>query len=394
MPSTGTRSQKIFRICVDVACGLCIVLASLIPDTIAPGKFRVPEDFDLLAGMAAVLMALMLLVRRRWPVQVFALVLAISIVVTATGHSSLGCVLAVGIAVFEIARTGQRLIAYPCAALSIVSLGTILVVRSHETIPRVIGVLAIIGFAAAAGDALHSRRALIDSMTERALRAEETREEEARRRVIQERLRIARELHDAAAHQIAVINLQSGAAKAALTGNRREDTERALGNIQLSARNVLSEIAALLVVLRSEEEAEPPNLPPVRGLDDLAPLIQGFEAAGLRISGNHNPELPASLPGAVDVVAYKVIQEALTNAHKHGTNGSAELGLVIERQQLKISVPNQIAFQAQQDQARSGYGLTGIRERVASVHGEMQAVTKADSFILKVSLPLEPEQTP
>lgn len=255
------------------------------------------------------------------------------------------------------------------------------------------GVLAIIAFAVAAGEALHSRRALIESMTERARRAEETREEEARRRVIQERLRIARELHDAAAHQIAVINLQAGAATAALAGNRREDTERALGSIRLSARNVLSEIAALLVVLRSEDEEAPTNLAPGRGLADLAPMLGGFEQAGLHVCGSHDAGLP-SLPGAVDVVAYKAIQEALTNAHKHGAGGTVELNVGVERQQLHIHVTNRIALPPRRAVIASGYGLAGIRERVASVHGELHTGTDGGTFTLDISLPLDPELTP
>lgn len=393
MTATATRPGLVLRYSIDALIGIFIVVASLIPDTIAPGGFQAPDDFDLVAGAAAVIMAVSLFGRRRWPVPVFGIVLAISVAVTATGHSSLGCVIAVGVSVFEIARTGQRVSAIGAASASILILGTILVTRSHETLPRVIGVLAVIGFAAAAGDALHSRRALIDSITERARRAEETKEEEAQRRVIQERLRIARELHDAAAHQIAVINLQAGAATAAFAGNRREDTERALGNIRASARNVLSEIAAMLVVLRSDDEAGQTNLPPVRGMADLPSMLDEFEQAGLRVTGSHD-DVPHELPGAVDVVAYKAIHEALTNAHKHGADAEAQLDIRAGDRDLFIHISNHRPAEPQRPEIPSGHGLTGIRERVASVHGEIDVSGDADTFTLDIRLPLDLESRP
>ncbi len=365
-----------------------VVVASLIPDTIAPGRFRAPDDFDYFAGAVALVIAVALLFRRRRPVAAFVVALSLSIVVTAAGHSSLGCVLAVGVAVFELARSGRRATAIGAALVALLAVGTILIARSHESLPRVIGVLAVIGFAAAAGDAIHSRRALIQSVLERAQRAEQSREEEARRRVIQERLRIARELHDAAAHQIAVINLQAGAATAALAGDRRGDTEQALASIRTSAQDVLSEIAALLVVLRTDDSTDPTHLAPVRGLSELPSLLESFQRAGLTITGDHRRSLP-DLPGAVDIVAYKVVQEALTNAHKHGP-GVAHLDIDVVNTRLHLRVVNRLG--PPRDVAvGSGHGITGARERVASVRGELSAGTESEEYVFDVLLPIDQE---
>ena len=238
---------------------------------------------------------------------------------------------------------------------------------------------AFVGFATAAGDANRSHAAYIHGITERARRAEETKEAEALRRVAEERLRIARDLHDLLAHQIAVINLHSSVASQALP-ERPADAEKSLATIREAARTVLGEIGSLLSVLRATDAGGTGlSTAPVSGLADLETLLIDFERSGLivehRVAGAARP-----LPGAVDMVAYRVVQEALTNAHKHGADHSALLHLDYQPDGIEVTVTNTVTAQprpgsaaAETAAAAAGHGLLGARERVGSVGGRLTA---------------------
>lgn len=235
-----------------------------------------------------------------------------------------------------------------------------------------IQILTFVGFASAAGDASRNRREYIEAINERARIAEETKESEARRRVAEERLRIARDLHDVLAHQIAVINLHSNVAAQALR-ERPDDAERSLSTIRQAARTVLGEIGSLLTVLRSPDaEASTPGLgahAPVATLADLDDLLAAFARSGLRVDLRTDGSTNQEVPEEVAIVAYRVIQEALTNAHKHGADNSALLYLDYGDEVLEITVTNTVVH----GQTRSpGHGLTGVRERLASVHGKLE----------------------
>jgi signal transduction histidine kinase len=386
-PVVPTRRDRAARWWINGGLALLVVVASVIPDSIPSGDFRLDDDVDIPSGLVALVLAITLQWRHRQPRIVFWLVLGVATVMVGFGHPYLGYVLAVGVAVSQIARAGRRGAAIASAGVSIVALGLVLITGAQESFPRVVSVLAVVGFAGALGDAIHSRRALIDSILERAERAERTREEEAGRRVAEERLRIARELHDAAAHQIAVVNLQSGAATAALAHGRKEDAERALSAIRSATQDVLSEIAALLVVLRTEGLQNAPAAPPVAGLADLPELLERFRTAGLKVTLEDTDSLP-ELAGATDLVAYKVIQEGLTNAHKHGAAGCAGLTICIENEDLNIKIVNAIEPRASHHAISSGYGLQGIEERCTSVKGRVHVERQAESFTLAVLLPL------
>lgn len=233
--------------------------------------------------------------------------------------------------------------------------------------------LVQIGFAAAAGDATRSRRAYIEAVTERARRAEASKESEARRRVAEERLNIARDLHDVVAHQIAVINLHAGVASESLRRNGTE-VEQSLATIRAAARTVLGDIASLLTVLRAADptaDGDQSVSVPVPGLAGLESLVTEFARSGLDVEvrevGDRYP-----LPEAVDVVAYRVIQEALTNAQKHGADHSALLQIEYDAASVEITVTNTTDSAARgRDSGRAGLGLVGARERVAAVHGTL-----------------------
>jgi signal transduction histidine kinase len=292
--------------------------------------------------------------------------------------------------VHRVALVTNRRTTVITAAIAIAILvgGTALTGTVGWQYARLVQPVALLAVAAAIGDATRNRRAYIDAITERAIRAERTRELEAERRVTEERLRIARELHDAAAHQIAAINLHAGVASNALP-DRPEDAERALEVIRASARSVLSEISALLRVLRSTPSSPRAQVAePVVNLAALDDLVEEFERSGLRVTKRIAGDL-AQVQGAVSITAYKVIQEGMANALKHGADATAQVDMVIADEQVTVQIMNRVRPLANTVHADSGqHGLIGMRERVESVHGTMSTDDAGGRFILTATLPV------
>jgi len=238
--------------------------------------------------------------------------------------------------------------------------------------------------AAAVGEAVRGRRAALAAVEERAVRAERTREEEARRRVAEERLHIARELHDVVAHHIAVINVQAGVAGHLIT-SQPEAAAEALGHVRRSSRAVLDELSGLLGVLRRPEESDTPT-EPAPGMAQLDDLVESFRASGLDLRSTLTGEVH-DLPATVDLVAYRVVQEALTNAHRHGTS-TARLSVAYTPSEIILEVTNAVA--AQPHAGGSGLGLVGMRERAGAVGGTIKAGIEADErFHVRATLPLQ-----
>lgn len=314
--------------------------------------------------------------RRRFPRAAAGAALGSSVAVLALNGPTVAYQVMLVIVVFSVARHCDRRTTFVVAGLGAVLVGGAAVLFLPEAWGNVrsfVQVVGVIGFAAAAGDAARSRQAYIDTITERALRAEQTKESEARRRVAEERLAIARDLHDVMAHQIAVINMHANVASQALP-TRPDDAERSLVTIREAGRTVLGEIAGLLQVLRSGgpgEPASPADRAPVPGLAELDTLVATFARSGLEVEVR-TVGREYALPETMDLVAYRVIQEGLTNAQKHGLDASALLQIEYEPDQLEVTVTNTVAG-SKSATGSSGHGLTGARERVAAVHGTLDA---------------------
>ncbi|GIF14842.1 two-component sensor histidine kinase [Actinoplanes teichomyceticus] len=232
----------------------------------------------------------------------------------------------------------------------------------------------------AIGDAIRNRRALLTEMAERVRQAELTRDQEVRRRVMDERLRIARELHDVVAHHIAVINVQAGAAGHVIE-QHPEQAGPVLEVIRHASDNVLREIRSVVGVLR--DPGDPGNAEPSPSLTRLPELVQGLTATGFRID-THTDGDPAELPAIVDQAAYRIAQEALTNAHRYG-DGQAELVLAYTGERVTVEVTNRLG---RPRPGGSGFGLLGMRERAAAVGGSVSAGPTTDGrFRLHATLP-------
>lgn len=329
-----------------------------------------------------------LVVRRRWPLPVLLLVTVGALTSMAAVEDINPFVLAVVVAVYTVGSCAGRGTAVVAGTGTALLLGG--VAGWFDGVlwpePHTVALVAWTLMAAAVGDAVRTRRAYVVGVEERARRAEETREAEARRQVAEERLRIARELHDAVAHHIAVANVQAGVASHLLTAEPAA-AEEALGHIRRATRSVLEELAAMLTVLREPGDRGHPT-EPAPGLAQVGDLVDGFGASGLRIRYSVTGRLREVAP-TVGLVAYRIVQEALTNAHKHGA-GQAVVTVVHAEAGLEIEVTNRRGPGQDADAAGLGHGLVGMRERAAAVGGELHAGPEPNGrYRVHATLPVE-----
>jgi signal transduction histidine kinase len=231
------------------------------------------------------------------------------------------------------------------------------------------------------GTAFRIRREYLVAMEDRARWALESREAEARRRVTEDRLRIARELHDVLGHQMAVIRVHAGLARRTLTTDP-ERAAAALTETETAAQSVLREMTGMLRLLR---ETDPDaTTAPAPGLDDLGILIDEVRRTGLTVTVEHQVD-PGRVSGLVGVTAYRIVQECLTNAGRHSP-GAVALSLRTESEVLVIESTNPAPTPATAPGA--GYGLIGMRERVRAVGGRLTAGESEGSFRVRAELPL------
>lgn len=369
-PAAGTRAIARGHLYLVDGC-LAVGVFGLALITVVLGRHRGENASGVLILLGAATCA-PLIARRRWPVMVAGLVVAAAVVSVSVDRGLTPVVLAVVVAVYTVGATTDRgtTVAVAATTTLVLAMASAWADGGLWPEPRTVATVAWTLMAAAVGDAVRSRRAYVASVEERARRAEQTREEEARRRVAEERLRIARELHDAVAHHIAVANVQAGVASHLLT-TQPPAAEEALGHIRRATRTVLEELAAMLSVLREPGDPTGPT-EPTPGLAQVEELVGSFAASGLQISYSVTGRPQHPVPPTVDLVAYRIVQEALTNAHKHGS-GQAQVTVAHHQTSLTIEVTNRRAAVGVAEADRSGHGLVGMRERATAVGGSFHA---------------------
>ena len=336
----------------------------------------------IVTAPAALLWTLPLLLRRRFPfaapVAVF-LVLAVEALlpgepVTYSQANVLALLAAFGVAG---AHPNVRAAAIG-AAVGYLAVGVI-VIREPAGVSAIVLTLIVFGGSWAIGRALHERERYAETLAERADRLE--REQTAA--VAEERGRIARELHDVIAHSVSVMTVQAGAARLLLD----EDPARAresLVAVEDTGRQALAEMRRLLGILRDDERQI--RLAPQPGTADIGSLVEQVRAAGLPVDVVVEGQ-PRTLAPGVDLAAYRVVQEALTNALKHARAASAEVSIRYGRDALELSVVNDGHVARN---GRDGHGLVGMRERVALYGGEFEAGPRSEGgYAVRATLPLE-----
>jgi signal transduction histidine kinase len=347
------------------------------------------RGLDGLAVALAALASLPLAGRRRAPLAVFALTAAASAALNALGYPP-GPPLGPTIALYFLAaspeqtRVPTRLTAATVAGLFVVHVGAVGFAREEfPTVPLLFGAL-VWGAAWVFGDRVRMRHARMAELEERALRAEREAERERRLAAAEERTRIARDLHDSAGHAINVILVQAGAARL-LSEKDPERARAALETIEEVARETVEEIDQLVRVLRDDDGSPDParEVEPPLGLAALDTLAERHRAAGLELTVHVDGSRRELAPG-VDQAAYRILQEALTNAARHG-DGRAEVDLTFDSSALEITVTNPVPPDSPAD--GSGHGIVGMRERAALLGGTLQSTAADGVFRIDVRLP-------
>lgn len=237
------------------------------------------------------------------------------------------------------------------------------------------------------GFALRERGVQAEVAEERALQAERDREAAARVAVAEERARMARELHDVVAHAVSVMVLQVGAVRHRMPATAVVDRE-ALGSVESAGRTALAEMRHLLGVLR--QEGDRLELAPNRGLDDVAALASDVRATGLDVRVHLSGE-PVALPRSLDLSAYRIVQEGLTNALKHAGASRVDVTIEYAADELRLEVRDDgKGHRGHRPRGDGfGHGLVGIGERVKIYGGDMSAfATTTGGFELRATLPL------
>jgi signal transduction histidine kinase len=347
------------------------------------------RGLDPLGVFLAALACFPLAARRSSPLGVLALTTAAAAALNGLGYA-LGPPFGPTIALFYVAtdeRTRARILETAIVVVGLFAVHIGATAAAHGGFPTssiLFGIL-VWGGAWVLGDQLQQRRRRRADFEDRIRRAKRDTERERRLAAAEERTRIARDLHDSAAHAVNVILVQAGAARL-LQQRDPEATRRALTTIEEVARETIGEIDLLVHGLRENGAGEEPPavVEPPTGLAALETLAERYRAGGLDIV-LHTAGRPRPLSRGLDQAAYRILQESLTNAARHGV-GAAEVGIRYGESELELTIFNPVS-PADGEVAASGHGILGMRERAALLGGDLEAGRDGFSFRVHARLP-------
>ena len=385
----------------DAALAVVVFVGSLVAvaaSALSDGEsFTIDSIGDRPAGAFAMLAgaAVTLLWRRRNPVAVAAVVMAIMVVWAVAGYGD-GQDLALVVAVYSVGRYAadhRSSLATVAAVVTVSVLDTIVDTNQRiDVAPAVIlGVLPWY-----LGRRVRNRGDYVALLQERAERLEADQLARARQAVVDERSRIARELHDVVAHQVSMMTVQAGAAKTIA----RDDLDAAvdaMGDVERAGRQALGELRHLLGVLRFDT-SDGDDLGPQPGLSGIPDLADELTRTGADVSLTMAP-VPTSLSAAIDLSAYRIVQESLTNVIKHaGPAPTVDLTVGLDDGGLVIDIVNTVTPSGGHEAASalpaSGYGIAGMRERAALLGGTLTAeLQPPNRFQVSAHIPLEMDGT-
>jgi signal transduction histidine kinase len=346
---------------------------------------------DGVAYALAVSYGVVLLARRRWPLGVLLASTALLFLYYTIGYPGVSPAFPLAVALYTAAAAGY--LRWGLLVTAFYMLAGLFVVGFREGTPpaQVVADFLPAGSLLVTllllGEAVRSRRAWQAEVQERLARAEADREREAAHRVEQERLRIARELHDVMAHTISIITIQAEVA-ADLLGDDPEQARQALGTLRTASREAMGELRATVGVLRGGDGQGAPR-GPTPGLGQLGELLEAARQSGLRVEAVTSGE-PRPLPPAVDLTAYRILQESLTNVTRHAKATTATVAVRYQPDGVVIEVCDDGRGTAGATVAAGGHGLAGMAERAAAVGGRLEAGPRpGGGFRVWSSLPAE-----
>ena len=340
------------------------------------------RDVDPLGGLIVVVGAGSLAFRRRWPVVTLLAVTAATAVQYVLDYADSGLPMVVLFAVYTMAAQSERRVTV-LATVAVLFVTTFIVADAGDLdAGTLVAWLALFALAAVLGDRKKVRDAYNEQLEQRAAEKERERREATRRAVGEERLRIARELHDVVAHNMSVVAVQAGVG-AHVIDTRPDEAKRILETISLTSRDSLDEMRRMLGVLRTDPGPfdapigpadEPGDLDPAPGLGRLDELAARVTEAGVAVE-IHVEGKRKAIPAGVDLAAYRIVQEALTNVLKHAGPARASVRIRHERGSVAIEVidDGRGAASGATTGNGSGHGLVGMRERAALYDGDLEA---------------------
>jgi signal transduction histidine kinase len=327
-----------------------------------------------------------LLGRRRFPVPVLVVstLAAEFYLIAYLGHDGNLVLIAPMVAIYTVADTGERHHGLIVGGLGVLAMAAVHIAAKPSS-PMGVDNLALVALGAlavAAGEAARNHRAYLVEAQARARQAESERDTEAARRVTEERLRIARDLHDVVGHHLALITVQAGVA-AHVLAEPPEVARQALDHIGTASRAALAELTQTVGLLRQPNEPAAPT--GVSGLAGLPGLLTSFRRSGLTVREEVTGPV-RTLPAAADLAAYRVIQESLTNARRHAGPTEVTVAMAYRPDALRIVVDSAGAVRPG---AAEGHGVAGMRERVGALGGAFQAGPRPEGgYRVSATLPL------
>ena len=359
-----------------------------------------PRDRSTLNIAFVLLQTLPLVVRRRLPFTVFALGAGSMALQGSLGlYSPTFAFLALNVALFSLAAYGDRRLAIlgVAAWAGLLSVHLIFFVATawpHVAIADLYDLFndwVLLAAAWVLGQGVRQRRAHAAELEDRAARLEREREEQARQAAIQERLRIARELHDVVAHSLSVIGVQAGAARLVLDADRTPARARAaVASIEATANRAMGEMRRALGILRDTEQAGA-ALAPLPGLDRLPALLDQVRTAGLAVDLTVEGT-PRPLATSIDLSLYRIVQEALTNALKHARATRAEVVVCYAAHDVTVEVTDDGRGSPSLPGGSGGAGTIGMQERVTLFGGELRVGPRPQGgYAVRACLPISAE---
>jgi signal transduction histidine kinase len=363
----------------DLALALMICIFQIIGTHVVAQNQPDRRALDALAFVLLAAGAVTLVFRRRYPVWVLLLANGITLLYLLLGYPKGPNFLTIIIAFFTAVMQGHRLLAWAVLTAEFILFPWLPYLLGNQSAPTSTELFGLAGW-------LLVRATVTEIAHIRQQRMMRTREEEAQRRAGEERLRIARELHDVLGHNISLINVQASVALH-LMDKQPEQARVALSVIRDASKEALRELRSVLDVLRQVNE-EPPRSPSP-GLASLSDLVSRASEAGLQVHTEISGDLKG-LPASVDLAAFRIVQEALTNVMRHSGQTTSSVHVTCNEQELTLRIDNKVISQLSHDEIASGQGILGMKERASALGGVVEAGPRPDGgFRVFARLPLD-----
>jgi signal transduction histidine kinase len=369
---------------------LALILTVIAVGSTVVSRTRYGFAVPVLAAVATLFTTVPIAFRRYRPLAVLA-VTVIAETLVLIFRPGAGAPVGVIVALYTVAAYCDRRVSIRAAALAALPITVAVIVNNGARAGQVIPELAVFAIGGVVGDNMRTRRAYLAELEERAARLAREREEKADRAVIEERARIARELHDVIAHNVSVMVVQAAAGEDVFDEDPGQARE-SLAAVASTGRAALTELRRLLGVIRAEDDRDDPAYAPQPGLERIDELVGQVRETGLPVELSVLGE-PRTLPDGVGLCAYRIVQEALTNTLKHAHASTAQVQLRYVADALELQVLDDGRGTTSLNGETDGQGLIGMRERVALFGGELTAGRRSGrGYEVRARLPLEETQ--